>query len=318
MNRLFTITIIIMIGVLALALVFGSTGFDLTPDIIFSIRAPRVFTALFAGAATGVAGALSQSLFRNALATPSITGTESGAAFALALATLINYQINPESSLLHPFIFTFLGAGGATAIAMTFARATMDGRGGLGRLLLGGFALNALLAAGTAFCISILMENGDGMSLYHWLMGSFSARTWPQAWTMAVGFIVCTLSAMKMAPLIDALSLGDDSAKSIGINIAKSRTNILVLIAILSGLSLSVGGALPFIGLIAPHFARLTTRPHLKTLIPLSAIIGAILTVSADIVARTARAPVDMDVGILTTIIGAPYFLWLIYREENT
>lgn len=318
MSRMFSFSILILISAITFACVLGSSGFDTNADLIMSIRAPRVFTALFAGAATGVAGALSQSLFRNALATPSITGTESGAAFALAFATLVLHHRDPGEVLSYPFIYTSLGAALATAVAITFARSTVNGRGGLGRLLLGGFALNALLAAGTTLCISILMEKGDGMSLYHWLMGSFSARTWNHALGMGCGFFICTVMGFYLAPVIDALSLGDDAAKTIGINISSVRTRILILIALLTGLSLSVGGALPFVGLIAPHFARLLTRPHLRSLIPLSAVVGAILTVAADIVARTARAPIDMDVGILTTLIGAPYFLWLLYREETT
>lgn len=318
MSRLFLLLILFLLAVFATALVLGATGFDLSADLIGSIRAPRVITALFAGAATGVAGALSQALFRNSLATPSITGTEAGAAFALALATLISTTSDGESALRYPMIYTILGAGGATLVALYLARVSIDGSGGLGRLLLGGFALNALLAAGTSLCISILMERGDGMSLYHWLMGSFSARTWVHASMITAGFVGCSVLAFRIAAKLDALSLGDDTAKSIGINITRARSQVLMLIAALTGLSLSVGGALPFIGLVAPHLARTFSKPHLRTLVPLSAMIGGTLTLLADIIARTARAPIDMDVGILTTLIGAPYFLWLLAREQHT
>ncbi len=309
------ISILMLIITTALALSWGASGFNPGDDILFSIRLPRVLTAIFSGAAIAVAGALSQSMFRNALASPSITGTESGAAFALALATLM--VSGDGSTIQHPAVYTSLGAAVATVIAMSFMRGASDGRGGIGHLLLGGFAMNALLAAGTSLCVSMLMEKGDGMTLYHWLMGSFSARTWNDAWTIMIGSILLGTVAWLQAPLLDALSLGDESARTIGINVQSVRLKLLILIALLVGLSLSVGGALPFIGLIAPHFARLMTRPHLKTLIPVSALFGGILTVAADFIARTARAPVDMDVGILTTIIGAPYFLWLLYRQEQ-
>ena len=175
----------------------------------------------------------------------------------------------------------------------------------------------SLLAAGTSSCVSILMERGDGMSLYHWLMGSFSARTWDQAGSVAIAFVLCVLMAWRLIPSLDALSLGDDAARSIGLSVNKVRTRVLLLIAVLIGSSLSFGGALPFVGLIAPHFARMLTKPHLKVALPFAAIIGAILAVTADLAARTLRAPVDMDVGILTTMIGAPYFIWLLTAESR-
>ena len=314
MARNLITSIVILSMIVAFALIIGATGFDLDTDLIVSIRMPRVITAMFAGAATAVAGALSQSLFRNTLATPSIIGTEAGAAFALALATLV--ASTSGETLSHPIIFTIIGAGGATLISLRFARARADG-GGLTTLLLGGFALNALFAAATSFCLSILMESGDGMSLYHWLMGSFSARTWDHAAGVMIGFFICVMAALRFAPSLDAMSLGDDTARSIGVNVPRVHRVILILIAALVGTSLSCGGALPFIGLIAPHFCRLIAKPNLRVIIPMSAITGAILTVSADLAARTLRAPVDMDVGILTTMIGAPYFLWLLASEKQ-
>lgn len=316
MSRVFFTSIVVLLLLAALAASWGASGFNPGDDIIWSIRMPRVVTALFSGAAVAIAGALSQSMFRNALASPSITGTESGAAFALALATLVFSTSQDGGSLSHPYIYTSIGAAVATMIAMMFMRLSMDGYGGLGQLLLGGFAMNALLAAGTSLCVGILMENGQGMTLFHWLMGSFSARTWTDATVICVGSVLIGFTAWLQAPTLDALSMGDDNAKSIGIKINQVRIRQVLFMSLLVGMSLSVGGALPFIGLIAPHFARLLVGPHLKILIPLSAIIGASLTVTADFFARVARAPIDMDVGILTTVIGAPYFLWLLWRRE--
>jgi iron complex transport system permease protein len=317
MSRVFFLATFILLFVTALAALWGASGFNPGADILWTVRLPRVVTALFSGAAVAVAGALSQSLFRNALASPSITGTESGAAFALALATLMTASTNDATTLQHPYIYTSIGAAAAMMIAITFMGFSINGYGGLGHLLLGGFAMNALLAAGTALCVGILMERGNGMSLYHWLMGSFSARTWSHAAVIGSGSVLIGLIAWFQAPTLDALSMGDDGAKSIGIRVQRVRVTQVILISLLVGLSLSVGGALPFIGLIAPHFARLVVGPHLRLLIPISALFGASLTVFADMIARVARAPIDMDVGILTTIIGAPYFLWLLWRKEN-
>jgi iron complex transport system permease protein len=129
--------------------------------------------------------------------------------------------------------------------------------------------------------------------------------------------LLCVILTLRISPSLDALSLGDDSAKSIGINVGRVYLYVLLLIACLTGTALACGGALPFIGLIAPHFARLRSRPYLTSVLPLSAIIGAGITILADLAARTMRAPIDMDVGIITTLIGAPYFLWLLRRGQN-
>ena len=292
-------SIFVLCLLVAVAAVIGPTGFNLDPDLLISIRLPRILTAVFAGAATAAAGTLSQSLFRNSLATPSIIGTEAGASFALALATLIASQQGTGAELSSPILYTTLGAGLATLLSLALMRFRQEnlGSGGdtLGRLLLGGFALNAMFAAGSAFCLSILMENGAGMSLYHWLMGSFSARTWDHASGIMVTYFICAALAFRLSPALDALSLGDDASRTIGINVAKIRWQVLLVISVLIGSSLSCGGALPFVGLIAPHFARKLSKPHVKILLPLASIIGSILAVSADIVARTLRAPIDMD-----------------------
>jgi iron complex transport system permease protein len=316
-----TIIFILLIAVLASAAI-GPYGFNFDLDMITSIRAPRIATALFTGATIAIAGALSQALFRNALATPSILGTEAGASFSLAAATLFTSTSGTVTTIATPYLFTTFGAAVATLVSLSLVqinhRFHQSSEDHLNQLLLGGFALNAILGAGTALCISILMERGDGLSLYHWLMGSFTARTWTQAGTMGLGLILGLVPAMLWAPRLDVLSLGQDSAQSLGINIHQTRFWTLGLIAALVGCSLSCGGALPFVGLIAPHLARMLLRPHLKTLIPLSALLGGLIAVTADILARTLRAPVDMDVGILTTMIGAPYFLWLLAKNHES
>jgi iron complex transport system permease protein len=320
MPRLLLKSILLLCVLIAISSAVGPSGINIDMDLMASIRIPRILTAVFAGAATAAAGTLSQALFRNPLATPSVIGTEAGAAFALALATLIAAQQGAGGELAHPILYTTLGAAIATALSMTIMRYRQGvlslGSDSVARLLLGGFAMNAMFAAGSSFCLSILMERGDGMSLYHWLMGSFSARTWDHAAGIMSSYFVCAALALRLSPTLDALSMGDEASRSIGINVSKIHTQVLILIAALIGSSLSCGGALPFVGLIAPHFARILSKPHVKVLLPQASIIGAILAVSADLAARTLRAPVDMDVGILTTLIGAPYFIWLLVSDN--
>ncbi len=323
MNRqIFGLTILLC-SAAGLSLAVGSTGMGADWEILSAIRAPRVFTAILAGAGTAAAGALSQSLFRNSLATPSIIGTEAGASFALALATLV--AVTNGIQMERSVIVSSIGAILATLASLSLLR-LKHGRSlgsinpqdsGLARLLLGGFALNAFLAAGTSLCISILMERGSSGNLQHWLMGSFTARSWDHAAGMGLAYLVCLSAAWSLAPGVDVMSLGDDSAKSLGVDVARSYKLILIVISVLIGSAISFGGPLPFLGLVAPHMARLISRQQLRTVLIISSLLGAILAVSADLAARTVRAPVDMDVGLITTMIGAPYFLWLLVRRAS-
>jgi iron complex transport system permease protein len=323
MTRQLFFCLVLLTTSLVIGLSVGPQGFHFDWDLIHSIRAPRVLTAMMAGSSVAVAGALSQSLFRNALATPSIIGTEAGASFTLALATVLfsGATFNFKESLL----FTSFGALIATLAALallnlghragrTMATVPADG---INKLLLGGFAMNAFLAAGTSLCLSLLVERGAGMTLYHWLMGSFTARTWDHVLGVTSGYSFCLLISWYLAPTIDVMTLGDDAASSLGVSVLRQYRVVLIIISLLVGAAISCGGALPFIGLVAPHMARLISKPHLRTVLILSSILGATLTISADVLARTLRAPIDMDVGIITTLIGAPYFLWLMMRKEK-
>lgn len=312
-------TILLSLSLIAAIFVSIGTGSESLHDIIiqnqwdflWDLRAPRTLTALGAGAAMATAGVLSQALFRNALATPSILGTEAGAGFGLALCAA-TFGLYANQNLV--MVSTILGAACATAIALRFA----TGNQPLTRLLLGGFALNALLAAGTAMITGWLMESGQGMNIYHWLLGSFSARNWNHVVLILTAFTFASAVAAQISGRLDILVLGDDSANTSGIQVSGLRKLTFVLIAILVGTSMSVGGALPFVGLIVPHFIRMQTGPQLRSLILNSALGGAILALLADIAARTLRAPIELDVGLLTTLIGAPYFLWLLKRETSS
>lgn len=303
------LSLLFLVAAVTAALMIGSDfSADSGWDILASVRLPRIVTAAGAGAAVSIAGVLSQALFRNALAAPSILGTEAGAGFGLALC-LAALGTQADQNLV--MVSTFLGAGVATSLVLKLA----SGQQPMARLLLGGFALNALFSAGTAMITSWLMESGQGITIYHWLLGSFSSRNWNQATVLAIAVLTMGLAALRLAAKLDLLALGEDGAATSGIRVATLRTTTFLLIAVLVGTSMSVGGALPFVGLIVPHFVRIQSGPHIKSLIANSAIAGAALVVLSDLLARTLRAPIEMDVGLLTTLIGAPYFLWLLKRE---
>ena len=312
MGKHIIVAIFCLASVTIISLVTGPTGISPDWDMIISIRSPRVLTAMLTGAATALAGCISQSMFRNALATPSVIGTEAGATFALALGVLIGGGVSPVS----PFATTITGAAIVTSLSLMLARA--DASPSMTKLLLGGFAINAMLAAGTSICVSILMERGDGLNLFYFILGSFTARNWSHVTTAAGGLIIFTVPAIMLGPAIDVMALGSVGARAVGVRVDRARTMMVLLISALSATSISCGGALPFVGLIAPHMARLLGPPHFRRMAPLAAIIGGTLTVAADLCARTVRAPIDMDVGIITTILGAPYFIWLLSRSGRS
>ena len=295
--------------IVAISLVLGPSGVLIDHDIITSIRLPRLLTALSCGAATGVAGGLSQSMFKNSLATPSVMGTESGAASALALAVLLF----GSEQLGTPFFWALLGAFFATSISMALAR--IDERYPVSALLIGGFAVNAFMSSITAICVTILMERGDGLSLYHWLLGSFSARTWTHVSISALGLIIFAAVAFRSSRQLDLLSTGTQSALSMGIHVPRLRMIMIALIGGLTATSITCGGALPFVGLIAPHLARQKGITHNRQLIVMAGMHGALITAIADLLARTVRAPIDTDVGLITAFVGAPYFLRMLWKQ---
>lgn len=279
--------------------------------LLRDVRLPRAMTAAFSGGAVAVAGALSQAVFRNALATPSVLGTEAGASLGLAvyIATVGVYASSESIALA-----TVAGAGAATIVSLSFARGTKS----LVRMLLGGFALNAFLGAGCSLITSWLLEQGHGNELYHWLLGSFSSRTWSHASFIAIVFAACSVAAVYLAKYLDILSLGAETAETLGVQVSKLHVCSLSLMAILVGSSMAVGGPLPFVGLVVPHFVRMSTGPYMKPLLLNTFLAGATLTLFSDLLARLLRYPVELSVGLLTTIMGAPYFIFLLRRQTST
>ena len=283
-------------------------------EILLEIRLPRLVTAAMAGGSVAIAGALSQAVFRNALATPSVLGTEAGASLGLAISMAFGGgSALGQTSTDMVMVSTVVGAAIATLLSLNLAQ----GRQALVRVLLGGFALNALLGAGAALVTGWLLESGRGSELYRLLLGSFSARTWGHAGTISMVGIGSFVLSLGLGKSLDILALGDESAACLGISVRRIQMVTMAVIALLVGTSVAVGGALPFVSLIVPHFARINTGPYLKALLFNSFLVGAALTLAADFAARTLRYPIEINVGLLTTIIGAPYFIVLLKRQTT-
>ena len=282
-----------------------------TVNIIVNIRMPRVVAGLVAGAALAVSGALIQAVLDNPLASPSVIGINSGAGLAvLAVSAAPMFYNNPPRELLPLVAF----AGALVAAGLVFA---VSARSGVSRLtvVLAGVALNAVAGAGMNIVLLVAPNVYVGSSAY--LVGGFSGVLMrnliaPAALTVAGIVVACCL-----ANRLNVLSLGREAAHGLGMRTVTVRVVALATAALLAGCAVSFGGLIGFVGLMVPHAVRRFAGHDNRAVIPLSALCGAAFTVFCDTVARTAFAPYELPVGILLSLLGGPFFIYLILRGKG-
>ncbi|MCA8951358.1 MAG: iron ABC transporter permease [Planctomycetes bacterium] len=281
--------------------------------ILGQIRAPRLIVALFAGGALALAGATMQAAFRNPLASPDVVGTSAGAAFGGALAIVAGIA---SSHVLATPLASF---GGAVAVTwLVFALAGTHGRFSVASLLLAGIALNTLVGALTSFAVTFTFDSYQANSeVLYWLMGGLEGRTWSHALITAAGFVVFALGIVPRARDLDLLTLGDDSAHSLGVDAPRVRRRLLWLACGLTAATVSNTGGIAFVGLVVPHLARLVVGPSHRVLLPSSALAGALLLVLSDMLCRAVPPDVNLRLGVVTATLGAPYFLFLLARHRR-
>ncbi len=317
------------------ALSFGSSGFSLNDCltilfksltssqlsdseslakvVLFEIRFPRILVAGTTGAALASAGVLSQGLFRNSLASPSILGTTTGGSLVAACMFYFGAAYNHWFTLP---LGAFFGACSATFLLFFIAKRFLGFH--IQTLLLTGFALNALLGAPTSLVVSMMLEDQQkAAAVMHWLMGGFSARGMEHFWMVSPAFAVGILIAINITKKLDVLSLGEEVAQTLSINLKSLWRTSIVCIALLVGGAVSVAGAIPFVGLIVPHITRLFCGPKHQRLLALSALNGASIVLIADLAARTLRSPQEFEVGVLISLLGAPFFMWLLSQKKT-
>lgn len=290
---------------------------NLTPQeqaVLNSIRLPRVLLAVIVGAALAVSGAALQGLFRNPLADPGLIGISSGAALAVALMIVI---IGPLPGILGLYglsIAAFMG-GLLTSIVI-FRFAGLTGASSVTYILLAGIAINALASAGTGF-LAYLSDDQELRSLTFWTMGSLGGALWPGVLICASLVIPATFVLYRNAQRLNILLLGESEARHLGVDSERLKRNIIICTAISVGAAVAVSGIIGFVGLVIPHLIRLTLGPDHRLLIPASALLGAIILIIADTVSRTLLAPAEIPVGIFTSLIGGPFFLWLLIKQYS-
>lgn len=282
--------------------------------ILFDYRLPRIIITILAGAGLSVAGAVLQGISRNALADPGILGIHSGAAFGLIVFVSFFRTMEGPVSLLIP-LFTF--TGGLIAALIIFAFAYDRHRGIVPiRLILVGICIGAGLSALTLM-LSLHLDETTYTFTARWLAGSVWGREWVHVWTLLPWIVILTPIVYFHSRTMDAFGLGDELAVGVGTKLTPKRLMLLLLALALSCISVATVGGIGFIGLIAPHIAKRLAGPAHRHFLPLAALIGVIVLTGADTVGRALFQPVSIPAGVVVSLIGGPYFLYLLFRSKH-
>ncbi len=279
--------------------------------IIWEIRAPRVVLGALVGAGLAVMGVAIQAMVRNPLADPYILGVQSGAAAGAVAVIFFGGAIG--KGLLPPALGAFVGAIGT--LILVFALARQNGRVSSLRLLLVGVSLSFALSGITTFMQYATHDLAAQQAILFWLIGGLGGAEWSKIPLLA-GTLVITVSVVwYYARRLNALAMGDESATALGMNPDSLRTRLFVILSLVVAASVSVVGPIGFIGLVVPHVARLLVGAEHRRVIPVSILLGGIYLVGVDVLGRWIMAPGEIPVGVLTAILGTPFFIWLIRRR---
>lgn len=301
-----TILVALLVGLLGLALSMGPTGFRsilVAGPVLVELRAPRVLLAALVGASLGLSGVGMQTLLGNELADPYVLGL-SGGASAAAVCSLALWPGLPPS-----FSAAF-GAAGAAGLVRALSRGPYDAT----RLLLAGVAVSAVLASVTGLVLVLAPSDRLLRSATFWLFGGLGTPRWGALVLPSMLLTAVFVWMRARAERLDRLSLGSDVAQSLGVEVASLRRGVLTASVLLTAISVAASGLVGFVGLIAPHAARRWVGPAHRGLLPTATLGGAILVLLADALARTAFAPREVPVGLVTATVGGPFFLWQLQR----
>ena len=337
--------IYVLLGVLLIASVIASAGLganSFTPDqmaryvaqtfgwiatpssdqiqhnVFVLLRLPRVAMAGLTGAVLGVAGALMQGLFRNPIVEPGLVGTSAGAALGAAffivlggsVAAPIVSHLGAFGEPLLAFIFSFVATMIVYRISSSFGKVNVF------TLLLGGIAINAICSAGSGF-LSLIATNPQARDITFWQLGSFTTADWHGAATVGIVFAICFAWVLRHGKSLNALMLGEDEAAYLGINPGRLIFVLLVINTIMVAVATATVGVIAFIGLVIPHVLRMLKSADYTFLLPGSALLGALSMEVIDIVARLIIMPAELPIGVITAIIGAPVFIWILISQQR-
>ncbi|WP_019010236.1 FecCD family ABC transporter permease [Deinococcus aquatilis] len=279
--------------------------------VLSAIRLPRVVLGIVVGAGLAMAGAAMQGLFRNPLADPGLLGISSGAGLAAAMSVVLGFNLFGLYSLPAA---AFVGSLISTVLIYLLSQ--RRGRVEVTTMLLAGIAINALCGAGTGL-MTFLASDEQLRTITFWNLGSLGGATWPTVMSAAPLILLGVLVLPLTARALNALLLGESGAAHLGIPVQRIKWIIVTLVALSVGAGVAVAGTIGFVGLVVPHLLRLVIGPNHQTLLPASALLGATLLVLADLISRTIAIPAEVPIGIITALLGAPFFLFLLRRERR-
>lgn len=281
--------------------------------VIVDLRLPRILAAMLVGIGLTTTGTALQAVFRNPLADPAVLGIAQGAALGGSAA-----------------VYTGLGAAGAWVVpacafvcasasaAVVYAAAVRGGRAGTATLLLVGIAVGSLLSAGTSLVISLsLADYRTATQLMHWLLGGLDARSYLDVSICGACVLAALVLVAAHAREMDALLLSEEQAASVGVDVHRTRRAIVIAAALGTAGPVSIAGVVPFVGLVVPHLLRRAVGPLHRRLVPASVVGGSLFVLVSDMVARRAIAPAELQLGAVTSVLGAPLFLWLLLRDRR-
>lgn len=291
------------------------TWSDADVAILLELRLPRVLGAFLVGAGLATAGAAMQGLFRNPLVDPYILGSSSGAGLGAVIALALSAQLAFLGFDIVP-VFAFAGALGATMLVYALAR--VGWRTPTTHLLLSGVAVGSVLGSAMSFVMLFTQSvQAQLKSMLVWLLGGLSFSGWTELRVLFPLLIVAIAVTWTLARPLNALALGEASAASLGVPVERTKLLVIACASLLTALSVSVSGLIGFVGLFVPHASRLVVGPGHRLLIPTSALVGGTFLVIIDLIARTVISPNEIPVGLLTALIGGPFFLYLLKRRSR-
>ena len=286
--------------------------------VLMVIRLPRVVMGILIGASLAVSGAAIQGLFRNPLADPGLIGISSGAALAAALMIVLGSTVLSGIVTLFGDFALPLAAftGGVLTTLLIYKLSSVGGRTRVATMLLAGIAINAIAGAGIGMMVFI--ANDDQLrDITFWSLGSLGRASWDTVRIMLPFLLVALLPLPFLARSLNALLLGEAEAGHLGINVERVKTVVIIMAALAVGAGVAVAGIIGFVGLVVPHLMRLFAGPDHRLVLPGSVLLGAILLVGADLLARTIAVPAEVPIGIVTALVGGPFFLYLLLRDRT-
>ncbi|ELO1773267.1 iron ABC transporter permease [Vibrio fluvialis] len=285
--------------------------------VIHEIRFPRTLLCMLVGAILALCGTVMQGLFRNPLAEPGIIGVSAGASLGAALAIVLLGNLNVDARWMNAITLPLCAfLGGALTTIVVYRLGTNKFGTSVTIMLLAGVAISAVSGAGIGY-LNYVADDQMLRDLTLWSMGSFAGANWQSITLCGITLLGLYFYFSRRAMALNALLLGESEARHLGIPIQRLKRALIVLSAVGVGVTVSAAGMIGFVGLVVPHLGRMLVGPDHRNLLPVSALLGALLLTIADMFARVAAAPAELPIGIVTALVGAPFFLYLLFQQKG-